>query len=334
MKPIHWETLYRNNAPRLKGLCRRYVGDAAIADDLVQETFVTAIEKADTFRNSGAIEGWIRKIAINKALQYLREQHHSFSLDEVVYQPEKETVMEHSRNKIRAAIEQASFSADELLTVIDHLPVHHKMVFNLYVMEGYGHQQIAEMLSISPGTSKSHLSRARKKAQELLYTKTQEQRPIVQHRKFAWLLLWLRPGRPIDAIFKRGLKNLELATSMQVFVQSAAPLKAISWIAGIAGKTLIFSSTTAIIAGSIWLATTKDLNEPLQTIPQQTHDVAFVSDSIQSIRADSLKIVSIEPINEQQSNTTIDQTPEKPNPVIIKKTIVIRDTISLEKTTE
>jgi RNA polymerase sigma factor (sigma-70 family) len=332
LKPINWETLYRNNAPKLKGLCRRYVGDAAIADDLVQETFITAIEKAGTLRSKGAIEGWIRKIAVNKALQYLRDQHSSLPLDEAVYQAVNETVMDQSRNKIRAAIEQASFSAGELLTVIDHLPLHHRTVFNLYVMEGYSHNQIAQMLSISPGTSKSHLSRARKKTQDLLFAKAQEQQTVVQRRNLAWLLLLLWPGRPVDHIFRHGLNDFEMATPTPVFIQNVAPINALKWTATLTGKAVIYGSAAALIAGTCWLALDKSKNELVPKIPQAAI-VATLPDTTQNIAPDTFTVEALEPVSEEQiqQETIEPEQATKPEPVIIKKTIVVRDTVRIEK---
>ncbi|HKM92097.1 MAG TPA: RNA polymerase sigma factor [Prolixibacteraceae bacterium] len=330
MKPINWETLYQNNAPRLKGLCRRYVGDAAIAEDLVQETFITAIGKVDTFRNSGAIEGWIRKIAINKSLQYLREYHHLLSLDEVTLQPVNETVMEQSRNKIRAAIEQASFSAGELLSVIDYLPMHHKTVFNLYVMEGYSHQQIAEMLSISLGTSKSHLSRARKKAQELLYVKAQGQQPLIQRRNLSWLLLLLWPQRPIDHLFRKGLRGFEMATKPVAFLKHAPAINTTKWAATLAGKAVIYGSLATVIAGACWLASNQN-NSQCQGTVNQPAMVLTVCDTLQSIKPDTL---NIEVTKNEITKELIKETPEKPAPIIIKKTIVIHDTIRIKRPLE
>jgi len=335
LKPINWETLYRNNAPKLKGVCRRYVGDETVADDLVQETFVTAIQKADTIRNSGSIEGWIRKIAVNKALQYLRDYQHVLPLDEVVQQPVNETVMEQSSNRIRAAIEQASFTANELLTIIDHLPLHHRTVFNLYVMEGYSHQQIAQMLSISTGTSKSHLSRARKKAQDLLFAKAQEQQTVVQRRNLAWLLLFFWPGRPIDQIFRRGLKGFEIAAPTPAFIQNTAPISAIKWTATLAGKTVIYSSVITLIIGACWLASENSKIEAVSNIPNP-EIVATLSDSTQSFVPDTLVVKVDKPVSEKQIHgevVALKQEP-KPKPVIIKKTIVIRDTVRIEKPVE
>lgn len=331
MKPINWETLYRNNAPKLKGICRRYVGNEAIAEDLVQETFITAIEKAGTLRNNSAIEGWIRKIAVNKALQYLRAQQHMLSLDEVVQRAEKETGMEQSRNKIRAAIEQASFSAGELLTVIDHLPLHHRTVFNLYVMEGYSHKQIAQMLSISPGTSKSHLSRARKKAKDLLFAKAQEQQPVLHRRNLAWLLLLLWPGRPVDHIFRRRFKRFEMATPTPAFIQYAAPVNALKWTATLVGKAVIYGSAAALIAGTCWLASDKSKNKLAPNIPQAV--VSTLPDTTQSTIPDTFRVEVVEPVYEEQiqQETIEPERATKPEPVIIKKTIVIRDTVRIEK---
>jgi RNA polymerase sigma factor (sigma-70 family) len=335
LKPINWETLYRNNAPKLKGVCRRYVGNEAIADDLVQETFITAIEKAGTLRSYSAIEGWISKIAVNKALQYLREQQHVLSLEEAVYQPVNETVMEQSRNKIRAAIEQASFSAGELLKVIDHLPLHHRMVFNLYVMEGYSHNQIAQMLSISPGTSKSHLSRARKKAQDLLFAKAQEQQSVIQRRNLASLLLFLWPGRPVDFIFRRGLKGFGMAAPTPAFIQNAAPINALKWTATITGKAVIYGSAATLIAGTCWLALDKSNNEDVPNIPQAAI-VATLPDTTQSIAPDTFMVEVIEPASDEQiqQERVEPEQATKPEPVIIKKTIIIRDTVRIEKPVE
>lgn len=335
MKPINWEILYCKNAPKLKGVCRRYIGDDAIADDLVQETFITAIEKAGTLRSFGAIEGWIRKIAVNKALQYLRDQQHVLSLDEVVYQPVNETVMEQSRNRIRAAIEQASFTASELLSVIDHLPLHHRTVFNLYVMEGYSHQQIAQMLSISTGTSKSHLSRARKKAQDLLFAKAQEQESVIQRHKIAWLLLFLWPDRPIDYIFKRGLKGFEMATPSPAFIKNAAPIDAFKWTTSFAGKAFVYGTAATLIAGTCWLAMEKSKHEFASNIPQAAI-VATLPDTTQRVAHDTIGVEAVGSISGDQVHLEkkISEQVTKPEPVIIKKTIVIRDTVRIEKTVE
>lgn len=335
MKPIHWETLYRNNAPKLKGICRRYVGNDAIAEDLVHETFITAIEKANTLRNSRAIEGWIRKIAINKALLYLRQQKHTVPLDEAYQMPVNETDMKHSCNKIKASIEQASFTASELLTVIDRLPIHHRTVFNLYVMEGYSHKQIAQMLSISPGTSKSHLSRARKKAQKLLFTKAQEKHAVVQRRNFAWLLLLLWPGRPVDHIFRHGLKGFEMATPTPTFIQNAPPLNTLNRTAKLMGKSVIYGLTATLIAGTIWLISEKYYSRALPNNPKPTI-ISTLPDTIQSIETDTLTTKTTEPVSEEQVHSETakpEQTP-KAKPIIIKKTIVIRDTVRIEKTLE
>lgn len=169
-----WNVIYKNNAPRLLGICRRYVKDVQLAEDLMHNAFITAMDKIATFSGKGAFEGWLRRIVINTVLLYLRQSKKmQFSDNEpteytsgLLQQEEQEA--EHTQRK---AIENANFSKEQLLEVVDMLPNHHKVVFNLYVIDGYTHNEIGELLSISPGTSKSHLARARKKIQQLLYEK-------------------------------------------------------------------------------------------------------------------------------------------------------------------
>lgn len=332
LKTINWEKLYRENAPALKGLCRRYVGDESLAEDLLHETFITAINKADTFRNHGSIEGWIRKIALNKALLHLRQKQHAMWLDEKLDQTVHETTMEQARNKIRAAIEQASFTAGELLSVIDHLPLHHKTVFNLYVIEGYKHEQIAQMLSISVGTSKSHLSRARKKAQELLYVRALEQQSLIQRRNIAWFLLLLLPGRPVDRIFRRGLKGFEMSTAIPAFVQNATTQNAIKWTATLGGKAVLYGSAATLMAASSWLAFGKRENESVQTSPQPAVFSAL-PDTVKTNEPDTLSGGVLELLVEEatQEEKKEERKPANAEAVIIRKTIVIHDTIRIEK---
>jgi RNA polymerase sigma factor (sigma-70 family) len=237
-KFIDWDKLFREQAPRLKGICRRYVGDESLAEDLVQEAFVLALNKIDTYSNRGAIDGGLRKKAIKNPLQYLRNKQATVPIETISIPIEQEPAMENSNNKIRFAIEKASFSTNELLEVIDRLPVHHKTVFNLYVIDGFSHKQIAQMLRISPGTSKSHLARARKKTQELLYTKAIGQQITTPRRRYLPLVLLFSPNY-IDRVFRKGLLNYQVPVGSPTMAFPSAVVSGLNWGASFAGKILI-----------------------------------------------------------------------------------------------
>lgn len=327
MKRIDWDGQYRKEAPKLKGLCRRYVADATIADDIVQETFITAFEKIDTYKGSGSFEGWIRKIAINKALNYIKEhQYKQLSLENIIMgTADDQHELAYSPNKFRRAIEQASFSVDELLLVLDDLPVHHKTVFNLYVLDGYKHHQIAEMLNISTGTSKSHLSRARKKAQELLYENA-KQKTTEDHRKRRGFILLFFAPHSVDRIFRKGFKTYQLKPTSFSF-----PAKSVSLIKGgmTIGKAALYGliASTAI-TGAIILRQNNSANR----MPSANSTLIItIPDTAAIIPVDSIKSDSIFYNEEDKMKDPAIQNTKNNAPVLIRKKIIVHDTIRLPK---
>ncbi|HPR31311.1 MAG TPA: sigma-70 family RNA polymerase sigma factor [Prolixibacteraceae bacterium] len=324
MKRINWDELYRRNAPRLIGICRRYTGDEALARDLVHDTFVTAMEKIADYKGKGSLEAWIRKIAVNHALMFLRKQSTKrITSDNLSHAGEIENEMDTPVRKIQYAIEEASFTTGELLTVIDALPLHHKAVFNLYVIDGYKHKQIAEMLGISPGTSKSHLARARKKAQELLYERALEKEPEEKQRKRMLALFLLLPNR-IDRLFRQGFRRFEIPS---VSVSSLGPPMADTFIQQgltFAGKLLLSGVAASFITAGFFVARPYLFNKTPIGKPKSV----VVTDSLQRIKTPSLsptKTDSLDLILQENA------PPNKQETVIIKKQIVIHDTILLEK---
>lgn len=168
----NWDVIYKNNASKLLGVCRRYVKDEQLAEDLLHNAFITAMNKINTYSGKGVFEGWLRKIVVNTVLLYLRDSKKmQFSENEPLENQVEVTLESDVEETQKKVIEEAGFSQQELLEVVDQLPLHHKTVFNLYVIDGYTHNEIGEMLKISGGTSKSHLARARKKIQQLLFEK-------------------------------------------------------------------------------------------------------------------------------------------------------------------
>jgi len=166
-----WEKVYKENAPYLLGVCYRYVSDKALAEDLMHEAFLIAIDRIETFTGRGSLKGWLRKIAINTALLYLR-----YSVPRNLPPPDllEEEPYNDPDDDPRSVIENAQFSTDELLNIVNQLPFPYKKVFNLYVIDEYSHAEISKILRISEGTSKSYLARARKKVQKLLYEKARK----------------------------------------------------------------------------------------------------------------------------------------------------------------
>lgn len=144
------EQLYRLYSGKLFSLSLKYSSSYAQAEDNLQDAFLTIFEKITQFKNKGSFEGWMKRIVINTALQRYRKQQ--------VFQIVNEERLEAEE----VEIENDDVSLDYLLQIVQELPERYRMVFSLYVLDDYSHKEIAEMMEISTGTSKSNLNRARK----------------------------------------------------------------------------------------------------------------------------------------------------------------------------
>ena len=161
-KEAFWAEQYRRHIGKMVGACYRYVADWDLAEDLAQDAFLAAMEKASTFRAFGSFEGWLKKIAINQALMHLRDCPEMVEWDENLHSQETEEEADEQN------LSQTEFSQEELLEAIGKLPVKHRTVFNLYAVEHYPHSKIAETLGISVANSKVLLTRARAELQQRL----------------------------------------------------------------------------------------------------------------------------------------------------------------------
>jgi len=147
------KAFYQKFAPKMYGVALRFARDKDEANDMLQEGFVKVFSKLEFYRGDGSLEGWIRRTIVNTAINiYKRDLKHQPSRD-------LDTVMIFEKNKEASPIEQ--MSVKELLGQIKKLPDGYRTVFNLYVVDGYSHKEIANMLDITENTSKSQLSRAR-----------------------------------------------------------------------------------------------------------------------------------------------------------------------------
>jgi len=147
------QRIYVQFSPKMLSVCRQYIKDIHQAEDIMITAFMKVFTNLKNFEHKGSFEGWIRRIMVNECISFIRVQKKIRYLEE-------ENYFEESFNTI-----ESQFSVDEIQFLIDTLPDGYKMVFNLYAIEGFKHQEIAIMLGIKEGTSKSQLSHARKMLQ-------------------------------------------------------------------------------------------------------------------------------------------------------------------------
>jgi len=150
------QQVYSKFAPKMLSVCRQYIKDLHQAEDVMITAFMKVFANLKNFEHKGSFEGWIRRIMVNECISCLRVQKKVSYLEDEYY-------VEDTFNNIESGL-----SVDDIQSLIDGLPDGYKMVFNLYAIEGYKHQEIATMLGISEGTSKSQLSHARKMLQGMV----------------------------------------------------------------------------------------------------------------------------------------------------------------------
>ncbi len=148
------QTIYSKFSPKMLGVCRQYIKDIQLAEDIMITAFMKVFVNLKNFEKKGSFEGWIRRIMVNECISFLR-------VKKKVNFVEDENYFEERFNNI-----ESHFSLNDIQYLIDQLPDGYKMIFNLYCIEGYKHQEIATMLHINEGTSKSQLSHARKILQQ------------------------------------------------------------------------------------------------------------------------------------------------------------------------
>ena len=151
-------------SPMLMTVARRYCRDDHAAKDVLQESFIRVFRAIDRYQATGSFTAWMRRIVINVALQ---------SKDKASYQREQ-TSLEHVAHPMVSPEAISSLNAEDLIALIQRLPEKFREVFNLYVVEGYSHDEIAQLLHIAPGTSRSQLTRARQKLQAMILEREKE----------------------------------------------------------------------------------------------------------------------------------------------------------------
>ncbi len=150
------EELFRRYAGKLLSICRRYARHEMEAEDLLQDALIRIFDHLDKFEYKGSLEGWMRRITVNTALKNCNRS--GFRKESIGIDAGQDQVVDPEA--------VSHLSEEELLHLIRELPEGYRLVFNLYAIEGYSHKEIAEMLDIKEGTSRSQLVKARKMLQD------------------------------------------------------------------------------------------------------------------------------------------------------------------------
>lgn len=146
--------IYELFSPKMYSICLRYTRNKMEAEDFLQEGFIKVFTKIDTFSFKGSFEGWVRRIIINTIIEEYRKKDinkNYYNIDEIV-----------NSDILQYEDEQTEINGELLHQLIMELPHQYRMVFSLFVIDDYSHEEISKRLNISIGTSKSNLSRARK----------------------------------------------------------------------------------------------------------------------------------------------------------------------------
>ena len=150
--------LYNFFSKKMLVVCLRYAQTTLEAEDILQNGFIKVFTKHHLYDGKGSLEGWIKRIMVNTAIESYRQSKEKFN----------DTIEEYHENSLQSNFSSDNSSYHDLLKMIKELPIGYRTIFNLYAIEGYSHKEIADMLGISEGNSKSQLSRARQALQQKL----------------------------------------------------------------------------------------------------------------------------------------------------------------------
>lgn len=153
--------LYDRFSSMMYGVCLRYSDNTEDANDVMQEGFIKVYKSLSKFRGEGSFEGWVRRIFINTSIEHYRKKVKLYNVGEV----QENTIEDNELNVLD------SLATKDILNIINELSPGYKQVFNMHVIEGYSHKEIAEMVGITEGTSKSQLARAKGVLKKIIETR-------------------------------------------------------------------------------------------------------------------------------------------------------------------
>ena len=154
------ELLYNRYSPKMYAVCLRYSGNTDDAQDLLQEGFVKVFLNLEKYRGDGSFEGWIRRIFVNTAIEHFRRKVKLTNVSET----QENTIEDKEWNALETIAEK------DIINIVQQLSPGYRQVFNMYVIEGYSHREIGEILGISEGTSKSQLARSKAILKKIIET--------------------------------------------------------------------------------------------------------------------------------------------------------------------
>ncbi|MEJ6735529.1 MAG: sigma-70 family RNA polymerase sigma factor [Flavobacteriales bacterium] len=159
------QELYKIFYGKMMGICYRYTNNSEDAKDILQDGFVKVYSNLKKYNFTGSLEGWIRRIIVNTAIDHYRKRKNVYFVDD-----EEGFILENSKTESADSI-YSQFGEQVIIEAIQALSPAYKTVFNLNVMEGFQHKEIAEKLGITEGTSKSNLAKAKKNLRQLIIEK-------------------------------------------------------------------------------------------------------------------------------------------------------------------
>ncbi|KQS92962.1 sigma-70 family RNA polymerase sigma factor [Chryseobacterium sp. Leaf394] len=356
-KTLNWQQIYTDYSPKLLGICRRYITDLQAAEDIVQESFMTAMQKNHQLKDEKAIFGWLKKIVVNNALQLIRKtsKEHSFTIEPSEI-PDTFTEMTNSATDEQKHILAYDFTREQLLQSIDSLPSQQKSVFNLYFIENYSHSEISGLMKIPVNTSKSHLLRAKKSVQNYLMTHfVNKETP---KNKTALFLIFFGLGNSLwGRTFQSKFSDFAIVPEKSFEILSHSGKNQLSFSSGKSfwKQCMIFGSTAVItVTGSIlffnknnYLSKTSSSNISKPVSKKETPKIATLeieSDKEVQTNLSSIKTVSedVDPVKtenviEEKKSTPTHIKPVKDsveNPVqqvVVVKKVIQRDTVFIER---
>ena len=332
--------LYRKYAPILLGICLRYINDRMEAEDVLHESFITIYEKIGQFKHKGSFEGWIKRIMVNKALNYL-QANNTFADIEECNEPATEEQVELESTNIKEMVLHADFSKEEILKTVQSLPDGFRTVFNLYVFENYKHKAIAHELGISVGTSKSQLLRARKLIQKRLYDKITEKPKKQQELKhYAALFMINSKLNYIDKLTKKKLtgykvqpaskfsaNNMSQAANTNTAVTHTTIGQIKTHLASLTAKKIFWITSAMVGTTAVIVGVHSQKPDPVKIEP-----VVFISDSLNIDELyDELEIIDVPTKQTQPAVIYRKKTIRITKPIYVKDTIIITDTINRKR---
>lgn len=329
--------LYQTYAPVLLGVCSRYFQDKEKAEDAMHESMIIIFSKITQYRNEGSFEGWLKRITINKCIEIIRKEKWFSEIDNLQNEPiETEEEILSTKDKIL----NSGLSQTDILNALQELPDGFRTVFNLYAIEGLKHKEIAQMLGISEGTSKSQLNRAREKLQKLLISKCEAQTKEKEERVtiLAGLFIMNNDSHSyLDQWMKSSLESIQVTPANVRPLEEMIPNVASQAQTGFLNRlfnnwsglhTIITASISSILVVGIFVMA----NLPEKEIKENLPVAPLKSDAVENEIGVTDKNIVTHSDSQPVQNTNNEQiVPAKKNIVIDSVQIKKRKTIKTKK---